>query len=149
MPPSASSASVRTCSIVVAVRTRSAGSPSGPVAGSAAMTFSRVGRLGHALHPQRHLDHDLGELVGRLADRPAAVGGLAPRGPVDRDVGPHPGRLLLARQAVGGLPGHVAEEDVDLEALLDGLALQERPVEGGTDGADEVDEEMIEHAARG
>ena len=52
-------------------------------------------------------------------------------------------------QAVGGLPGHVAEEDVDLEALLDGLALEQRPVEGGADGADEVDEEMIEHAARG
>jgi hypothetical protein len=34
-----------------------------------------------------------------------------------------------------------------LEALLHRLALQERPVERGTDGADEIDEEVIEHAA--
>jgi hypothetical protein len=27
--------------------------------------------------------------------------------------------------------------------------LEQCPVEGGTDGADDVDEEMIEHAARG
>ena len=108
-----------------------------------------VGGLGHALDAQGHFYDGLGQLVGRLADGPAAVRGLAPGGPVDRHVGPDPGRLLLARQAVGGLPGHVAQEDVDLEALLDRLALQERPVERGADGADDVDEQMVEHGARG
>ena len=71
--------------------------------------------------------------------------GLAPGGPVDREVDPDPGRLLLAGQAVAGLPGHVTEEHVDLEALLYGLALEERPSKERTDGADDVDEEMIEH----
>ena len=125
------------------------GSPSGPGGGQGRHDLLGVGGLGHALDAQGHLDHDLGQLVGRLADGPAAVGGLAPGGPVDRDVGPHPGRLLLAGQAVGGLPGDVAQEHVDLEALLDGLALEQRPVERGADGADDVDEEMVEHAARG
>ena len=58
-------------------------------------------------------------------------------------------RLLLAGQAVGGLPGHVAKEDVHLEALFHGLALEQRPVERGTHGVDDVNEEMVEHAARG
>ena len=125
------------------------GSPSGPVTGRAAITFSVSGASAMRWTRRATSITDLGQLVGRLADGPAAVRGLAPGGPVHRDVGPHPGRLLLARQAVGGLPGHVAEEHVDLEALLDGLALEQRPVEGGTDGADDVDEEMVEHAARG
>ncbi len=41
-----------------------------------------VRRLGHALHPQGHLNDHLGRFVGRLADGPAAVRGLAPGGPV-------------------------------------------------------------------
>ena len=108
-----------------------------------------VGCLRHALDAQGDLDDDLGHLVGGLTDRPAAIRGLAPGRPVDRDVGPHAGRLLLAGQAVGGLPGHVAQEDVDLEALLDGLALEQRTVEGVADGADDVDEQVVEHADRG
>ena len=134
--------------MVVAVRTRSSVAQ-GRAAGQDRHDLLGVGGLGQALDPQRHLDDHLGQLVGRLADRPAAVGGLAPRGPVDRHVGPHPGRLLLAGQAVGGLPRDVAQEHVDLEALLDRLALEQGPVEGGPDGADDVDEEVVEHAARG
>ena len=104
-----------------------------------------VGSLGQPLDTQGHLNHHLGQLVGRFADVPAAVGGLAPGGPVDRDVGPDPGRLLLAGEAVGGLPGDVAEEDVDLETLLHRLALEQRLLERPADGADDIDEEMIEH----
>ena len=52
-------------------------------------------------------------------------------------------------QAVGGLPRHVAQEDVHLEALLHGLALEQRPVERGTHGVDDVNEEVVQHAARG
>ena len=74
-----------------------------------------AGGGGQALNAQGHLDHDLGQLVGRFADGPAAVGGLAPGGPVDRDVGPDPGGLLLAGERVGGLPGDVAEEDEGVE----------------------------------
>jgi hypothetical protein len=107
--------------------------------------MSVSGASGQSLYPQGHLDHDFGELVRRLADRPAPVGGLAPGGPVHRDVGPDPRRLLLAREAVGGLPRDVAQEHVHLEALLDRLALEQRLVEGPADGTDDVDEDVIEH----
>ena len=113
------------------------------------MTFSVSGASAMRWTRRCHLDHDLGELVGRLTDGPTAIRGLTPRRPVDGDVGAHVWRLLLAREAVGGLPGDVAEEHVDLEALLDRLALEQRPVERGADAADDVDEQMVEHDERG
>ena len=38
---------------------------------------------------------------------------------------PGPAEAALARQPVGRLPGHVAEEHIDLEALLERLALEQ------------------------
>jgi hypothetical protein len=55
---------------------------------------------------------------------------------------------LLAGEAVGGLPRDVAQEDVDLEALLYRLTLQQRLLERAADGGDEVDEEVIQHVRR-
>src|SRR3546814_5500754 len=70
---------------------------------------------------------------------------LGPGRPVEGDVRLHPGRQALAGQAVGGLPGRVAEQHVDLEALLERLALEERLLEGVAQGADGICEDVIEH----
>ena len=91
------------------------------------------------------LDLDAGRLVERLADVPRPVRGLRPRRPVEREVGPHPGRQALAGQAVGRLPGHVAEQHVDLEALLEGLPFEEGPLERVAERADGVGEDVVEH----
>ena len=102
-------------------------------------------RRPEALDPEGDLHEHLGELLGLLPDRPAPVGGLAPGGPVQAEVDPDPGRPLFAREAVGGLEAHVAQEDVDLEPLLHGLALQQGPFEGFPERGDEVDEQVVEH----
>ena len=107
-----------------------------------------VGHRRQTLHAQRDLEHHLGKVVGGLADRPRPIGALAPRGPVQRQIGPDPGRFLLAGERVRRLPRHVAQEDVDLEALLDRLSLQERVFERGASLGDEVDEDVVEHAGR-
>ena len=86
-----------------------------------------------------------GRLVGLVADRPAAVGGLAPGGPVETGVDPDPGRAFLAGEAVGRLEAHVPQEHVHLEALLDGLALEERGLEGAAVRRDEMGEDVVQH----
>ena len=87
------------------------------------------------------------QLIEHLLDVPAPVRGLAPRGPVEVDVGHHPRRLSLARQAVARLPAEVAEQDVDLEVLVERLAFEERGLEGVAQGADGIGEHVVEHAA--
>ena len=82
-----------------------------------------------------------------LVDVPAAVRGLAPRRPVERDVGDDTGRLALAGQAVARLPRDVAEQDVDLEVLLERLALEERGLERVPQRADGIGEDVVEHPA--
>ena len=99
-------------------------------AGSTSRSGAELGDAVEALDPEGDLDQHLGELVGLLADGPAPVGGLAPGRPVQAGVDPDPRRALLAGEAVGGLEADVAEEDVDLEPLLDGLTLEERGLEG-------------------
>ena len=86
-----------------------------------------------------------GRLVEHLVDVPAPVGGLAPRRPVEGDVGHDPGRQALAGQAVARLPRHVAEEHVDLEVLLERLALEEGGLERLAERGDGVGEDMVEH----
>ena len=104
-----------------------------------------VGRLGQPLHPHDQLDLDAGRVVERLADVPRPVGRLRPRRPVEREVGLHPGRQALAGQAVGRLPGDVAEQHVDLEPLLEGLALEEGALERVAQRADGIGEDVVEH----
>ena len=55
-------------------------------------------------------------------------------------------RQPLAGQAVAGLPGDVAEQDVDLEVLLERLPLEERGLEGVAERADGIGEDVVEHA---
>ena len=98
------------------------------------------------MDPEGDLDQHLGHLIRLLADGAAPVGRLAPGGPVEAGVDPDAGRALLPGQAVGGLEAHVAQEDVHLEALLDGLALQEGPFEGAPVRADELGEDVVQHA---
>src|SRR5665213_2532822 len=104
-----------------------------------------VGHADQSLDTEGDLDQDLRRLVEVVADGPAPVGGLAPRGPVEAGVDPDPGRPLLTREAVGRLEADVAQEDVDLEALLDRLALQERGFEGVPVGGDELGEDVVQH----
>ena len=104
-----------------------------------------AGHAVEALDPEGDLDQDLGRLVGVVADGPAPVGRLAPRRPVQAGVDPDPCRPLLAREAVGGLEAHVAEEHVDLEPLLDRLALEERGLERVPVGGDELGEDVVQH----
>ena len=51
----------------------------------------------------------------------------------------------LAGQAVGRLPRGVAQEHVDLEALLEGLALEEGLLQRVAQGADGIGEDVVEH----
>ncbi len=60
-------------------------------------------------------------------------------------MGDDPRRLPLTGQPVAGLPRHVAEQDVDLEVLLERLALEEGGLEGVAEGADGVGEDVVEH----
>ena len=113
--------------------------------GSTAEQGADVGHPVEALDPEGDLHQHLGQLVGLVADGPAPVGGLAPGRPVEAGVDPDPGRALLAGEAVGGLEAHVAQEDVDLEPLLDGLALQQRGLEGVPVGGDELGEDVVQH----
>ena len=125
---------------------RTSGSPStSRCSGRVASSGPASGHAVEALDPEGDLHQDLGRLVGVVADGPAPVGGLAPGRPVEAGVDPDPGRPLLAGQAVGRLEAHVAEEDVDLEPLLDGLALQERGLEGVPVGGDELGEDVVQH----
>ena len=103
--------------------------------------------LGEALDAQDDLHLDRRRRLQLLVDVPAPVGGLAPRRPVERDVGDHPRRLALAGQAVAGLPGDVAEQHVDLEVLLERLALEERRLERVAQRADGIGEDVVEHPA--
>ena len=98
------------------------------------------------MDPEGDLDQHLRHLIRLFADGAAPVGRLAPGGPVEAGVDPDAGRALLPGQAVGGLEAHVAQEDVHLEALLDGLALQEGPFEGAPVRADELGEDVVQHA---
>ena len=107
----------------------------------------RRGLLGQALDAQDDLHLDRRRALELLVDVPAAVGGLAPRRPVERDVGDDPRRLALAGQPVAGLPRDVAEQDVDLEVLLEGLPLQEGGLEGVAQRADGIGEHVVEHPA--
>ncbi len=104
-----------------------------------------IGHADQVLQAEGQLDDQLGRLRLRLADRPRAVGALAPRRPVEREVGPHPGRVALAGQAVGGLEGEIAEEDVHLEALLDSLLLEQGALEGFPERADHVEKDVVDH----
>ena len=88
-----------------------------------------------------------GTLGGRLADRPGPVGALAPGRPFEPEVGAHPRGVLLARQRERGLEGDVPQEDVDLESLLDGLLLEQRPLERLADRPDHVEEDVVDHRA--
>ena len=51
-------------------------------------------------------------------------------------------------QPVAGLPGDVAEQDIDLEVLLERLALEERRFERLAECTDRIGEHMIEHRGR-
>ena len=82
--------------------------------------------LGQALDPQHDLHLDRRRALELLVDVPPPVRRLAPARPVERHVGHDPWRLALAGQPVARLPRDVAEQDVDLEVLLERLALQER-----------------------
>ena len=105
----------------------------------------RMGR--EALDPQPDLDLDAGRVVDLLVLQPEPVGGLRPRRPVEGDDGHHAWRGSLAGQPVGGLPRDVAEEHVDLEALLDVLLpFEEGGLERLAERADGVGEDVIEHA---
>ena len=125
---------------------RTSGSPStSSDSGSVASRGSAVGHAVEALDPEGDLDQHLGRLVGVVPDGPAPVGGLAPGRPVEAGVDADPRRALLAGEAVGRLEAHVAQEDVHLEPLLDGLTLQERGLEGVPVGGDEVGEDVVQH----
>src|SRR3546814_782318 len=121
------------------------GADGGAVLRQATEDELHVGHRRQALHAHDDLDLDAGGVVGGLADVPRPVSRLGPGRPVEGDVRLHPGRQALAGQAVGGLPGRVAEQHVDLEALLERLALEERLLEGVAQGADGICEDVIEH----
>ena len=89
-----------------------------------------------------------GCLLEHLVDVPPAVRRLAPRRPVERDVGHDPGWLSFAGEPVAGLPRQVAEQDVDLEVLLERLPLEEGALERLTERADGVGEDVVEHGER-
>ena len=63
-------------------------------------------------------------------------------------MGDDPRRLALAGQAVARLPRDVAEQDVDLEVLLERLALEEGGLERVAQRADGVGEDVVEHGDR-
>ena len=60
-------------------------------------------------------------------------------------MGDDPRRLALAGQAVARLPREVAEQDVDLEVLLERLPFEERRLERVAQRADGIGEDMVEH----
>ena len=62
-------------------------------------------------------------------------------------MGDDPRRLALAGQPVARLPRDVAEQDVDLEVLLERLPFQEGGFERVAQGADRIGEHVVEHAA--
>ena len=64
-------------------------------------------------------------------------------------MGDDPRRLALTRQAVAGLPREVAEQDVDLEVLLERLALEEGGLERVAQRADRIGEHVVEHRRGG
>jgi len=106
---------------------------------------SHIGDLSELLDTHCDLDQHLGKLVDVVTDDDAPVGRLAPRRPVEAHVSPDAGRSTLAGEAVGRFEAHVTEEDVDLEALLDGLPLEERAFERPAEGAHELGEHMVDH----
>ena len=53
--------------------------------------------------------------------------------------------VTLTGQSVARLPCGVTEEDVDLEVLLEGLALEQGRLEGVAQRADRISEDVVEH----
>ena len=63
-------------------------------------------------------------------------------------MGDDPRGLALAGQSVARLPRDVAEQDVDLEVLLERLAFEEGGFERVAQRADGIGEDVVEHGTR-
>ena len=97
------------------------------------------------LQAEGQLHDQLRRLGRRFADRPRAVGALAPRRPIECEIGSDAGRVSFSGKAVGRLEGKVTEEDVNLEPLLDSLLLEEGSSKGLADRPDDVEEDVVDH----
>jgi hypothetical protein len=86
--------------------------------------------------------------IEHFVDTPTAVRRLAPTGPVEVDVSDDPRWLPLAGQSVRRLPRQVAQQDIHLEVLIEGLPLEESGLERVSERADRVGEHMVEHLRR-
>ncbi len=130
-----------TCAFQAAIADQWAQFLGGPV------EVRRLWGVEQVLYAEHDLDLYRRQPIEHFVHIPLAICGLAPRRPVERDVGNDMRREALPGKAIAGLPGEVAEEDVGLEVLLEGLPFEERRLERVAQRTDGIGEDVIEHAS--